>query len=87
MINNTELIDKIKSYNKFLNSESLNKAYNFALDAHQKEDNAITFKCVKMRNGEETDFTSTMDWATLKIGPETGRIQTEEESDEDPYDI
>ena len=59
----------------------------FALDAHQKEDNAITFKCVKMRNGEETDFTSTMDWATLKIGPETGRIQTEEESDEDPYDI
>ncbi len=59
----------------------------FALDAHQKEDNIITFKCVKMRNGEETDFTSTMDWATLTIGPETGKIQTEEESDEDPYDI
>ena len=37
MINNTELIDKIKSYNKFLNSESLNKAYNFALDAHQNQ--------------------------------------------------
>ena len=35
MINNNELIKKIKSYNKFLNSESLNKAYNFALDAHQ----------------------------------------------------
>ncbi len=37
MINNSELIDKIKSYNKFLNSESLNKAYNFALDAHQNQ--------------------------------------------------
>ena len=37
MINNIELIDKIKSYNKFLNSESLSKAYNFALDAHQNQ--------------------------------------------------
>ncbi len=37
MINNIDLIDKIKSYNKFLNSESLNKAYNFALDAHQNQ--------------------------------------------------
>ena len=37
MINNNELINKIKSYNKFLNSESLNKAYNFALDAHQNQ--------------------------------------------------
>ncbi|MDC0903652.1 RelA/SpoT family protein [Pelagibacteraceae bacterium] len=37
MINNNELIDKIKSYNKFLNSDSLNKAYNFALDAHQNQ--------------------------------------------------
>ena len=37
MINNIELIDKIKSYNRFLNSDSLNKAYNFALDAHQNQ--------------------------------------------------
>ena len=37
MINNNELIDKIKSYNKFLNSDSLYKAYNFALDAHQNQ--------------------------------------------------
>jgi RelA/SpoT family (p)ppGpp synthetase len=37
MINNNELIKKIKSYNKFLNSESLIKAYNFALDAHQNQ--------------------------------------------------
>ena len=37
MINNAELINKIKSYNKFLNADSLNKAYNFALDAHQNQ--------------------------------------------------
>ena len=37
MINNFELIDKIKSYNKFLNSDSLNKAYSFALNAHQNQ--------------------------------------------------
>ena len=32
MINNNELIDQIKSYNRFLNSESVNKAYT-ALEA------------------------------------------------------
>ncbi len=37
MINNNDLIDKIKSYNKFLNSKTLNKAYNFALEAHQNQ--------------------------------------------------
>jgi len=37
MIKNNELIDQIKSYNKFLNIESLNKAYNFALEAHQNQ--------------------------------------------------
>ena len=37
MINNSDLINKIKSYNKFLNSDSLNKAYKFALNAHQNQ--------------------------------------------------
>ena len=37
MINNSDLIDKIKSYNKFLNTDSLNKAYKFALNAHQNQ--------------------------------------------------
>jgi len=37
MINNNELIDQIKSYNKFLNTDSVNKAYNFALEAHQNQ--------------------------------------------------
>ena len=35
MINNEQLISKIKSYNKFLNPASLSKAYNFALSAHK----------------------------------------------------
>ena len=37
MINNNELINQIKSYNKFLNSESVSKAYDFALEAHQNQ--------------------------------------------------
>ena len=37
MLNNEELIKKVKSYNRFLNSDSLNKAYNFALKAHQNQ--------------------------------------------------
>ena len=40
MLNSEELIKKVKSYNKFLNPEKLNKAYNFAVKAHanQKRD-------------------------------------------------
>jgi len=37
MLNSEELIAKVKSYNKFLNSETLTKAYNFALKAHEKQ--------------------------------------------------
>ena len=37
MINNEQLINKIKSYNKFLNRTTLSKAYNFALNAHKNQ--------------------------------------------------
>ena len=37
MLNSQELIDKIKSYNKFLNPEKLNKAYDFAIKAHENQ--------------------------------------------------
>ena len=37
MINNDELINKVKSYNKFLNHSTLTKAYNFALNAHKNQ--------------------------------------------------
>ena len=37
MLNSEELINKIKVYNKFLNPEKLNKAYNFAIKAHENQ--------------------------------------------------
>ncbi|MDA7573201.1 RelA/SpoT family protein [Candidatus Pelagibacter sp.] len=37
MLNSEELINKIKSYNKFLNPEKLNKAYDFAVKAHENQ--------------------------------------------------
>ena len=37
MINSEELINKVKLYNKFLNPETLGKAYNFAIDAHKNQ--------------------------------------------------
>jgi len=37
MLNSEELISKVKSYNKFLNPEKLNKAYNFAISAHKNQ--------------------------------------------------
>jgi len=37
MLNSEELIDKVKSYNKFLNPEKLNKAFNFAVKAHENQ--------------------------------------------------
>ena len=40
MLNSNELIDKVKNYNKFLNPERLDKAYNFAVKAHQNQKRA-----------------------------------------------
>jgi GTP diphosphokinase / guanosine-3',5'-bis(diphosphate) 3'-diphosphatase len=37
MLNSEELINKVKSYNKFLNPEKLNKAYVFAVKAHENQ--------------------------------------------------
>ena len=37
MLKPDELINKVKSYNKFLNPDALSKAYDFALKAHQKQ--------------------------------------------------
>ncbi len=45
MISNNQLINEIKSYNKFLNHDSLNKAFKFAIDAHknQKRDEGVPY--------------------------------------------
>ena len=37
MLNQKDLIKKVKIYNKFLNPQTLTKAYNFALDAHKNQ--------------------------------------------------
>ncbi len=37
MLNSNELINKVKIYNKFLNPERLDKAYNFAVSAHKNQ--------------------------------------------------
>ena len=37
MINQKDLIKKVKNYNKFLNPETLSKAYTFALNAHKNQ--------------------------------------------------
>ena len=37
MLKPDDLINKVKSYNKFLNPETLNKAYHFALKAHENQ--------------------------------------------------
>ena len=37
MLNSEDLINKVKLYNKFLNPETLSKAYKFALKAHEKQ--------------------------------------------------
>ena len=45
MLKSEDLIIKVKSYNKFLNPETLNKAYDFALKAHktQKRDEGVPY--------------------------------------------
>ena len=40
MLNSDELINKVKNYNKFLNPEKLNKAYDFAIKAHSNQKRA-----------------------------------------------
>ena len=37
MLKSDDLINKVKSYNKFLNPETLDKAYNFAIKAHENQ--------------------------------------------------
>ena len=37
MLDQKDLIKKVKNYNKFLNPETLSKAYEFALNAHKDQ--------------------------------------------------
>jgi hypothetical protein len=51
----------------------------FALEPWDHEDNCVTFKCVKIRNDSPIDFTSTMNWETLKMGPESAMTPDQRE--------
>ena len=39
------------------------------MNAHSKDDNAISFETTKIRSAKEMKFTSGMDWDTLRISP------------------
>jgi hypothetical protein len=41
----------------------------YSLNAWEQQDNCMTFSCQKMRSAQMRDFTSEMDWETLRIGP------------------
>ena len=40
MLNSDDLINKVKGYNKFVNLDRLNKAYDFAVKAHSNQKRA-----------------------------------------------
>jgi len=64
----------------------------YALETWDQEDQCITFNCMKMRAASMKSFSSTMDWESLKIGPDTALTPKEREAsshktDEDIDDL
>ena len=64
----------------------------YTLETWDHEDACMTFNSVKMRRGGMDSFTSTVDWDTLKIGPESALTPKEKDdsthkTDEDINDI
>jgi replicative DNA helicase len=64
----------------------------YALETYDQEDACITFNCMKMRAASMKSFTSTMDWESLKMGPESAltpqeREATSHKTDEDIDDL
>jgi len=67
----------------------------YRLVRHPDEAQAITFECTKMRDGPMIDFTSAMDWNSLKMGPESATdprnekdekdLKTTEQADDTPF--
>jgi len=43
----------------------------YVLKAYKGEHPCMAFDCIKMRDAEERDFVSYMNWSSLKIGPES----------------
>ena len=52
----------------------------FALETYETGDHCMTFECKKMRNGPMEDFTSEVDWKTLKVGPASALTPKQKEA-------
>ena len=52
----------------------------YSLETWDQEDSCITFNCVKMRSASMKSFTSTVDWESLKIGPDTALTPKERDA-------
>ena len=64
----------------------------YTLETWDHEDGVMTLNCVKMRRGGMGSFTSTVDWDTLKIGPDSAQTPQEKEDSshktgEDVHDL
>lgn len=64
----------------------------YTLETWDHEDGCITLNCVKMRSAAMRSFTSTVDWETLKIGPDSALTPQEKEDSshktgEDVHDL
>jgi replicative DNA helicase len=53
------------------------------LEAHTKEDNAISMETTKIRGAKEMKFTSGMNWDTLRISPQSIEKPAKVENDKD----
>ena len=51
------------------------------MEAHSKEDNAISMETTKIRGAKEMKFTSPMDWDSLRISPQSIEKPVEKEKD------
>ena len=54
----------------------------YSLETWEQEDACMTFNCVKMRSASMRSFTSTMNWETMKIGPDTALSPKEREDND-----
>ena len=52
----------------------------YSLETWEPGDNCMTFECKKMRNGPIEDFSSQIEWSSLKIGPQSSMTPKEKDA-------